>query len=113
MVDGFLPKDEPLEVQSLIKSVICRSYCNKTMSAESDYIFSDIKEIDSKPVPDIPTLLIVSDGTVSEGWIDFQKEYASSITDSVTVFLNCGHSVYNLEPEKCEKAMLEFIDSLR
>ena len=113
LVGGFLPKDEPADVQALIKSLICRSYCNKTVSAESEYIFSDIKAIDSMPIPNIPTLLIVSDGTVAEGWIDIQKDYASNLTDSTTVFLNCGHSVYNLEPEKCEKAMREFIEHLK
>lgn len=113
LVGGFLPKDEPAEVRALIKSVILRGYCNKTMSAESDYVFSDIKVIDSKPIPDVPTLLIVSDGTVTEGWIDFQKDYASKLTDATTLFLNCGHSVYNLEPEECEKAMREFIEHLQ
>ena len=113
LVNGFLPKDEPAEVQALIKSLICRSYCNKTVSAESEYIFEDIKTLDSKPIPNIPTLLIVSDGTVSEGWIDIQKDYASKLKDVTTVLLNCGHSVYNLEPEKCEKAMREFIESLK
>ena len=113
LVNGFLPKDESAEVRSLIKSVICRSYCNKTVSVESEYIFSDIKVLDSKPVPNVPTLLIVSDGTISEGWIDIQKDYASKLTVSTTVFLNCGHSVYNLEPDKCEEAIREFIESLR
>lgn len=113
LVGGFLPKDEPAEVRALIKSVILRGYCNKTMSAESDYVFSDIKVLDSKPIPDVPTLLIVSDGTISEGWIDFQKDYASKLTDATTLFLNCGHSVYNLEPEECEKAMREFIEHLQ
>jgi pimeloyl-ACP methyl ester carboxylesterase len=113
LVGGFLPKEEPAEVRALIKSVILRGYCNKTMSAESDYVFSDIKVLDSKPIPDVPTLLIVSDGTISEGWIDFQKDYASKLTDATAVFLNCGHSVYNLEPEACEKAMREFIEHLK
>ena len=113
LVGGFLPKEEPAEVRALIKSVILRGYCNKTMSSESDYIFSDIKVHDSKPLPDVPTLLIVSDGTVAEGWIDFQKDYASGLTDAATLFLTCGHSVYNLEPDACEKAMREFIEHLK
>ena len=82
------------------------------MSSEAEYIFSDLKVLDSKPIPNVPTLLIVSDGTVTEGWIDFQKDYASGISDATTVFLNCGHSVYNLVPEKCEEAMRKFIEGL-
>ena len=113
LVGSFLPKDEPAEVKTLIKSIICRSYCNKTVSAESEYIFSDINILDSKPVPDIPTLLIVSDGTVTDGWIDIEKDYASKLTESTTLFLDCGHSVYNLEPDKCEEAMWNFIESLK
>ena len=83
------------------------------MSAESEYIFDDIKTIDSKPTPDVPTLLIVSDGTVTEGWIEMQKNYSAGLTDVTTLFLGCGHSVYNLEPDKCEEAMWKFIEGLK
>ena len=113
LVGGYLPKDVPEEEQALIKALICNGYCNKTMSSESEYIFSDIKVLDNKPIPDVPTLLIVSDGTVTEGWINFQKDYASGLSDATAVFLNCGHSVYNLEPEECEEAMLKFIEHLK
>ena len=107
VVNGYLPDDVSAGERNLIKSLICRSYCNKTVSSEAEYIFSDLKVLDSKPIPNVPTLLIVSDG-----WIDFQKDYASGISDATTVFLNCGHDVYNLEPEKCEEAMRKFIEGL-
>lgn len=112
LVGGYLPKDVSAEEQKLIKSIICRGYCNKTVSSESAYIFEDIKVLDSKPVPNVPTLLIVSDGTVADGWIDCQKDYASKLSNVTTLFLNCGHTVYDREPDKCAEAMAKFIEGL-
>ena len=54
--------------------VIGKSYGNKTASNELDYIISDIAQIDSKGNPDIPTLLIISDGTITDGWIGFEMD---------------------------------------
>ena len=68
--------------------------------------------IDNKTVPDVPTLLIISDGTIAEGWIDFEMDYASSLSEVTTVKLDCGHSVYKYEPERCEEVMREFIEGL-
>ena len=63
-------------------------------------------------MPDIPTLLILSDGTVQEGWEDYANTYASCITDATIVQLDCGHSIYLYEPDECEKAMREFFNKL-
>jgi pimeloyl-ACP methyl ester carboxylesterase len=63
-------------------------------------------------MPDVPTLLIVSDGTIDEGWIGFENDYAAQITDVTTVQLDCGHSVYINEPDKCEEAMRDFLAGL-
>lgn len=74
--------------------------------------FSDLKKIDSKSIPDVPTLLIISDGTVTDGWIDFEMDYASKLSDVKTLQLDCGHSVYDYEPEACEKSIREFVEGL-
>lgn len=72
-VGGTIPEEFTEEEKKIITAVICKSYGNKTAANESDYIISDLAVIDSKGIPDIPTLLIISDGTITDGWIDFES----------------------------------------
>lgn len=111
-VGGTLPDEFSDEEKKLATALVCRKYNSKTASNEADSIIADLKVIDGKPIPDIPTLLIISDGTVTDGWIDFEMDYASKLSDVTTIQLDCGHSVYDHEPDKCEEAMREFIEGL-
>ena len=111
-VGGTLPDDFSAEERKVATAIVCNEFGSKTASNETDYVISDIALIDGKPIPDIPTLLIISDGTVTDGWIDFEMDYASKLSDVTTVELNCGHSVYDYEPDKCEEAMRVFICGL-
>ena len=54
---------------------------------KSWYIRSDISAIDSGSIPDVPTLLIISDGTVTDGWIGFEPDYPASLADAVSDYL--------------------------
>ena len=112
LVGNTIPKDFTEETRQLIIALMCRTYGNQTASNEVNNIISDIKVIDNKNVPDVPTLLIISDGTIADGWIDFEMDYAASISEVTTVQLDCGHSVHKHEPDKCENAMREFIADL-
>lgn len=96
----------------IVNALVCKNYGNGTAGNEVNYTTSDIAVIGKKPVPDVPVLLIISDGTVTDGWIDFEMDYASSLTDVTTVQLDCGHGVYNQEPDKCEEAIREFMKGL-
>lgn len=111
-VGGTLPKEFTDEEKKLITALMCSTYGNETAANETNCIISDIEAIDSKSVPDVPTLLIISDGTIAEGWIDFGTDYAASISEVTTVQLDCGHSVHKHEPDMCENAMREFIANL-
>ncbi len=111
-VGSTIPKELTEEEKKLITAVICRAYGNQTVTDEANHIISDVEIIDSKAVPDVPTLLIISNGKIANGWIDFEMDYASAISDATTVQLDCGHSVHKYEPERCEKAMREFIGRL-
>lgn len=93
-------------------ALVCSSFSNETFANESKYIIHDRTLIESQAMPDVPTLLIISDGTVTDGWIGFSMDYASGLTDATTVQLDCGHSVYIEEPDKCEEAMREFMKGL-
>ena len=111
-VGGTLPDEFTDEEKKLATALVCRKYNSKTASNEADSIIEDLNVIDSKPIPDVATLLIISDGTVTEGWIDFEMDYASKLTDVTTLQLDCGHSVYDHEPDRCEEAMRGFIEGL-
>lgn len=111
-VGGTIPQDFTEEEKKLVTAIMCKTYGNQTVSDEVNHIISDVKIIDSKSIPDIPTLLIISDGTIAEGWIDFGMDYASLLSDVTTVKLNCGHSVYKYEPQRCKDEMQRFITSL-
>ena len=100
-----------MEVKSAM-ALVCSRFSNETFANESKYIIHDRTVIESQAMPDVPTLLIVSDGTIDEGWIGFENDYAEQITDVTTVQLDCGHSVYIEEPDKCEEAIREFMKGL-
>lgn len=112
LVEGTIPEDFTEEEKKIAIAIACSTYGNETASNEANYIISDLEIIDSKTVPDVPTQLIISDGTIAEGWIDFGMDYASSLSEVTTVKLDCGHSVYKYEPERCEEEMREFIEGL-
>ncbi len=111
-VGGSIPEDFTDEKRKTVTALVCKNYGNTTAGNEVKYVAADVAVIDKKPVPDVPVLLIISDGTVTEGWIDFEMDYASSLTDVTIVQLDCGHGVYNREPDKCEEAMREFMKGL-
>jgi len=112
LVSGTISEDSTEEEKKIAVAIACSTYGNTTASNEANYIISDLEIIDSKTVPDVPTLLIISDGTIAEGWIDFEMDYASSLSEVTTVKLDCGHSVYKYEPERCEEEMREFVTNL-
>ena len=111
-VGGTLDADYSEEDKKIITALVCKNYGNSTAGNEVNYVASDIAVINKKPVPDVPTLLIVSDGTITDGWVGFEMDYASSLTDVTTVQLDCGHGVYDCEPDKCEDAMRTFLAGL-
>ena len=111
-VGGTIPADYTSEEKKIITALVCKNYGSQTAFNEVESLASDLVRIDSKKNPDVPTLLIISDGKVTDGWIGFEMDYASALSDVKTVQLDCGHSVYEYEPDKCEKSMREFIKGL-
>ena len=99
---------------SYIKTIASRGYMNKTIQSEVSHINDDVTLVDKNPVPDVPTLLLISDGsgTTGERWIDSELDYASNLSNVKTVQLNCGHAVYHEKPDEVKNEMESFIDSL-
>lgn len=107
-----IPEEYTDEEGKSAMALVCSSFSNETFANESKYIIHDRTLIESKKMPDVPTLLIISDGTVEEGWREYAEGYASCVSDATIVQLDCGHSVYSLEPDKCENAMRDFLKRL-
>lgn len=70
------------------------------------------------PVPDVPTLLLVSDGSMMEAsmgadnWKLIQRDYIDGLSDAKLVQLDCGHYIYIEEPDVVASEMRSFIDTL-
>jgi pimeloyl-ACP methyl ester carboxylesterase len=107
-----IPEEYTDEEGKSAMALVCSSFSNETFANESKYIIHDRTLIESKKMPDVPTLLIISDGTVEEGWREYAEGYASCVSDATIVQLDCGHDVYRLEPDKCENAMRDFLKRL-
>ena len=77
-----------------------------------------MREYHDGPIPDIPTLLFVSDGSVMkqvmepEDWIRIHENYVSSLSNGKLIKLDCGHYVHAERPEKIANGMISFLDGL-
>ena len=77
-----------------------------------------MREYHDGPIPDVPTLLFVSDGSVMkqvmepEEWIRIHENYVSNISNGKLIQLDCGHYVHAERPEKIANGMISFLDGL-
>lgn len=109
-----LPDTLTQNEKDIYRALACSNYCNKNVRNEGKYILEAIDIINSRPKPDVPMLMFISDGseTGGEDWINAQKDYASGLTDAQTVGLDCGHMVHRFRQEQINRDMREFIESL-
>ncbi len=103
------------EEKSYVKAIASARYCNKTYRNEIAHILDDLELLNSSPVPDVPTLLFISNGSQTTGpsWIDYEMNYASKVSDARTVCLECKHAVYSYEPDRVEAEMRAFLKGLK
>ena len=100
--------------KEIYRAIACEKYVNKNVRNEGKHILEAISLINSKPKPDIPMLMFISNGTGvgGESWIMAQKEYASDLSYAKTVHFDCGHSIYLYEKDQMNQDIREFIESL-
>lgn len=100
--------------KNMYKAFIHAKLSNETVINEGKHIHQACLEIDSNPVPDIPTILFVSDGTQTNipDWIDVQRSYASSLTNAAVIELGCGHYVHNIRQTQIAEELTDFISAL-
>ena len=107
-----LPEDFSEEEKKTAIALICKRYGSRTSSDEADGVFSDIAAVESRPAPNVPILLIISDGSDADGWLAFEKYYASKLSDVKILQLDGEIPDYDSEADQCEDAMREFIGRL-
>ena len=112
--DSSLPSELTKEEKELYRAIACRIAVNDDIINEGRAITDAVREIDSKPKPDVPMIMFVSDGTEIKGtdWIEKHYEYASDLTNAKVIELGCGHYVHNFKPDKICEEMKEFISKL-
>ncbi|MBR1797435.1 MAG: alpha/beta hydrolase [Clostridiales bacterium] len=73
------------------------------------------------PIPDVPTLLLVSDGSMmapvfgsdyTSIWRQIHRNYIDLISNGDIIELDCGHYLHAERPEEVSAAMISFIESL-
>lgn len=110
--DSAIPGTLTKEEKSLYRALAARKVVNIDVQYEGEAIPAACSEIDSRPIPDIPTLLFVSDGkeTRVSNWISAQYDYAAGLINAEVTELDCGHYVHDFEYERIGMEMKEFIE---
>ncbi len=115
-----LSEEERDQYLALGYTMYCRG-SGATFQRESimtEHSLECLRNYVNTPAPDIPTLFILSDGSVmghlmeSETWIKIHEDYVDEITNGVIIKLECGHYVHAERPDDVASAIAEFVDSL-
>lgn len=118
LADSSLPETYSADDKKIYRALACRNAGNETVDNEKLRIAGAIDMISSRPTPDVPMLLFVSDGSDGTGmdtetWRNHQREYASDLTNVTIIELDCGHMIHHFESERIGSEMRAFIEALR
>ena len=110
--DSSLPSGLSKEEKELYRAIACRKAVNIDVINEGLSITEAVREIDSKPKPDVPMLIFLSDGKEVKGtnWIENHYEYVSDLTDAEVIELGCGHYVHNFMQDRIAEDIREFME---
>ncbi|MBO4242915.1 MAG: alpha/beta hydrolase [Clostridiales bacterium] len=118
-----LTEEEKEQYRALTYVMYCRG-SGATWARESvmtEHALTAMQEYVNGPIPDVPTLMIVSDGTVmkpvygddcTEIWRSIHEDYVSRVTVGDIIELDCGHYVHAEMPDQVAAGIEEFLDSL-
>ncbi len=90
---------------------------NADVKSEGGFTDEACDEINSSPMPGVPMILFVSDGTGGtpmdkDSWRGCAHDFASRCTNANVVELDCPHYVHNYETDRIESDMRAFAESL-
>ena len=108
--DSSLPPSLSEDDKKLYRAIACRIAVNDNVIDEGLVIPEAVKIIDSKPIPDIPMLMFVSngEGTGSDDWVQIEKDFAAANSNVQMIELDCEHYVHNFEQEKIAEEISVF-----
>ena len=115
-----LTADEREQYSALGYTMYCRGSGSTFMreSIMTSHALECLREYVKTPVPDIPTLFFVSDGSVmsqlmdADTWISIHEDYINGLTNGVIIYLDCGHYVHVERPDEVAAGIEAFADSL-
>ena len=109
--DAALPSALSQEDKDLYRAIACRIAVNDDVINEGFAITDAIDRIDSKPKPDVPMLMFVSNGkeTGIADWIRLQYDYAQDLSNAKVIELGCGHYVHNFEQVRIAEEIRAFV----
>ena len=109
--DSFLPDSLTQEEKDLYRAIASRNLVNVDVVNEGRAIFDAVRLIDSKPVPDVPMIMFISDGKETNGsdWVGNHYAYAEKLTNARVIELGCGHYVHYFLPDEIAAQMRSFI----
>ena len=88
----------------------CKNLGNKTAARECEGVVSVCNEIDSAPLPTVPTIQYVSGvNKDKELWVNSHKALADASVNGKFVQLECGHNVYEYEAERIASDVKAFL----
>lgn len=108
--DSSLPSILSKEEKKLYQAIACRKVVNLDVINEGLSITEAVSEIDSKPKPDVPMIMFISDGKEVQGtnWIESHYDYASDLANTKVIELDCGHYVHNFMQDRIAEEIREF-----
>ena len=108
--DSSLPSILSKEEKKLYRAIACRKVVNLDVINEGLSITEAVSEIDSKPKPDVPMIMFISDGKEVQGtnWIESHYDYASDLANAKVIELDCGHYVHNFMQDRIAEEIREF-----
>ncbi len=112
--DSFLPDALSEDEKKLYRAIASRNTANVDVVNEGRAIFDAVDLIDSKPKPDIPMIMFISDGEETRGsdWVGIHYAYAADLSNARVVELGCGHYVHYFKAEEIASEMRDFIQTL-
>lgn len=105
------------EEKALYRAVFYRRTATVTMLNETEAVRENAKTVESGGVPQIPTLLFISDGSGGTGfdketWRSIPEEYIAQVEGGEYIELDCPHYVQDYEYEKISEDIKAFVQNL-
>lgn len=109
--DSFLPDSLSKEDKDLYRAIASRNLVNVDVMNEGKAIFDAVRLIDSKPKPDVPMIMFISDGKETNGsdWIGNHYAYAADLSNAKVFELGCGHYVHYFKADEIAKETRAFL----